>query len=131
MTLGWKSIFLLGHSLISSPFFPLSTGSSIYYSTRRSRIWDDRGIERRREKMVDDHPSLSLSDRFVSKRVDDLGIVKRAAKYNERTRRFDGSKIGNRFNKRRLIENEVFIFSYFSFYPCLEYEYLVWFRFKA
>lgn len=76
-------------------------------------------------------PSLSLSDRFVSKRVDDLGIVKRAAKYNERTRRFDGSRIGNRFNKRRLIENEVFIFSYFSFYPCLEYEYLVWFRFKA
>lgn len=68
MTLGWKSIFLLGHSLISSPFFPLSTGSSIYYSTRRSRIWDDRGIERRREKMVDDHPSLSLSliDSFLN-----------------------------------------------------------------
>ena len=35
---------------------------------------------------------LSLSDRFVSKRVDDLGIVKRTAKYNERTRRFDGSR---------------------------------------
>lgn len=51
-------------------------------------IWDDRrGIERRREKMVDDH--LSLIDSFLNA-VDDLGIVKRTAKYNERTRRFDG-----------------------------------------
>ena len=139
MTLGWKSIFLLGHSLISTPFFPLSTGSSIYYSTRRSRIWDDRGIERRREKMVGDRLYLSLSDRFVSKRVDDLGIVKRTAKYNERTRRFDGSRsFWSGIILTRDVWSKTFLFLFLSFFILfhiflvfLEYEYLVWFRFKA